>query len=749
MRKTIMVTAFVVTGAGAAGASAALPSQYQGSDTEFDLTTAAIAAAGLTPTNAYIGGGSGNAAAAMTNSPPTQYTGPMSRMMKSEAHICNFNGGTNGSTATGAESIVLGLDAVVVNSAASAGSQTTCNGSADNTGTGLAYSGTTGVFAGSTSGQNWKWVLALAYGGLDLSVGGAANCASTARAALVSNWSLLFQAGCTWNSTAATCTDGNHNGVLWHAFRRDDVSGTSDVFSSLLGLSPSTSNSAVNGFGASPFCNAMNWDTSTANANCAAGDHLQWTGPGGVPDTTSDTTGAHKKPPPNTWGANPDLVNGGGSFSSDVLPTQFQDNDPIRRTCLGSSVGNPNRQGEEVCNIDGKLGLVLPMPDSDWLLRLSTPLKQYPANLCTGAFFPGKAPTVFTCAPRNTKHSGECPNGDQLFGGTCFVPIDTTNNTSQCLNDKSQLPSALRTLPATTDGRIYNIHMRDGSVSSNGTLPYAQYNVAALGTNVFLDFVGGYSRIHTTETILPGVATPCQNEDMTDNIGCLAQADPCSIGYAGHGSVDWYNRAPTTGLTPPAPTSAGEAPLRVAQILPTTATVQLLGEAGEYQYSRKLYFASFLGFQNVVSDPDSLGTATSELALANWESTDANINPLLVTDGFFDLGPQSPGGAGTTGNGAQFCEDFNEDNICNGGKGAAGALGATNVNACAGINSAITHISNSQFTICGNGIVEAYEECDDGEGQTAKGSGKCSSTCRCTSQSIGTSTTALGDNGCQ
>ena len=113
-----------------------------------------------------------------------------------------------------------------------------------------------------------------------------------------------------------------------------------------------------------------------------------------------------------------------------------------RRTCLGSSVGNPNRQGEEVCNIDGKLGLVLPMPDSDWLLRLSTPLKQYPANLCTGAFFPGKAPTVFTCAPRNTKHSGECPNGDQLNGPLCMTPIDdsVTPATSQCLASNSSIP---------------------------------------------------------------------------------------------------------------------------------------------------------------------------------------------------------------------------------------------------------------------------------------------------------------------
>jgi len=64
MKKMIAIAAFLATGATATSVLA-LPSPYQGSDTLFDLTTQAIAAANLTPTGAYVGGGSGNGASAM------------------------------------------------------------------------------------------------------------------------------------------------------------------------------------------------------------------------------------------------------------------------------------------------------------------------------------------------------------------------------------------------------------------------------------------------------------------------------------------------------------------------------------------------------------------------------------------------------------------------------------------------------------------------------------------------------------
>jgi len=284
-----------------------------------------------------------------------------------------------------------------------------------------------------------------------------------------------------------------------------------------------------------------------------------------------------------------------------------------------------------------------------------------------------------------------------------------------------------------------------------------QYAIPSLAGDPTEDFVGGYSRIHQVETVLPGVATNCQMVDMTDQIGCLAQADPCSIGYAGDGANTWASRATyvsgCTSANPSACPATGMGPMRIHTFAPGTTTVQKLGTTGEYELSRKLYFASFLGFQNIGADPVSgLTTASSELALANWETTTGpapSMTALLVTDDFFDFGTQTVGGT----SGIPFCEDFNEDNVCNGGFGAAGALGKTNTNACTatgsagtGINSAIPNIANTANTICGNGTVEAYEECDNGA-NNGTAVGKCSLTCRCTTAFVQTSTS--GDNGCQ
>ncbi len=720
MKKTIAIATFLVIGAGAAGA-AAIVSPYQGSDTLFNVTTQAISAAGITPANAYVGGGSGNAASAMSGSTSPflaanskQQSGPMSRMMKNEAHVCAFNNGTNGSGATNASSIVVGLDAVGIwASALSAGQSTAaCNGSSDNSGSGLAASGTTGVFT-SNAAQNWKWILALIYGGLDLSNPSAtADCNSAARQALVANWGKLMQGeGCT--NPVSQCGAAPVNGALWHAYRRDDTSGTSDVFASILGITPGTSNSSGNGFGASPYCNALNWDTSAANANCALGAHKQWIGPGGVLDTTA-SDGSHRRPPPGTWGDNPDPTQ--GALGADVLPTQFQDNDPIRRTCLGGATNVHARPGEEVCNLDGALGLVVPMPDSDWMLTLPTPLKQYPTNVCNTFAF-GKPATVFTCATRGTgtKHSAECPNGDALIAGGCLVPIDSVNNTSQCVATKSTVAALQNRNLGSPDGRIYNLQMRDGT-TVEPSIGYAQYSIPSLG--VTTDFAGGFSRIHQVETIFGTTSTnaACQLVDMTDQIGCLTQADACSIGYAGAGASDFSKRAnPAPGGTTP----GAIASLRVAQISPSTATVQLLGNPGEYQLSRKLYFVSLPGFENIAASTGDPGAA-DELKLAVFESNPANMNSIITGNGFFTLGSQSPSGADT-----QFCEDFNEQVVCNPTPKTPSSLPA-NVNGCTANPSGVPTAS----TVCGNGTKEAYEECDDGVNNGTTGD-KCSPTCRC------------------
>jgi len=445
----VIVAGVVVAASSTAAAALTVPSPYYGSDTLFNVTTGAIAGAGLTPTTAYVAGGSGTGQSAMASraaASATQQTAPMSKMLTSGACQFGLASGAAGTDTTNATGIVVGMDAVDVLSSTASGAAASCNGA----GGGLAFSNSS-VFGASGNqtapAQNWKYVLALVYGGKDLTTG-VVDCAQTARKNLVNNWSALFQNSCSNGTTVCgnaqhiAAGDGTHT-PLWHAFRRDEASGTSDVFSSLLSLSPSTSQTANNGFGTSPFCNALNWDSQTANANCkftASTDglnHDQWTGPGGVVDPLSQYNiasgalvgpgnGNHRRPPPGAWGDYPDpnaTTNG-----ADVLPTDLQDNDPIRRPCIGGSTGSHSRAAEEVCNIDsagsnnhGNLGLVLPVAASDFLPK-SLGLQQYP-TAAPGNFIAGPAVNVFTCPIRNTAvHNGECATRAPAVCARCPRP---------------------------------------------------------------------------------------------------------------------------------------------------------------------------------------------------------------------------------------------------------------------------------------------------------------------------------------
>src|SRR5580704_10152799 len=438
MRKSIAIATALVVGGSAAAAGAGtlqVPPKWYGSDTMQVVTWDALGqgdenSTGIhgdtniqgeatgTQVGQYLAGGSGAGQGAMAtavSANATQQAAPMSKMMTNG--VCGTSttsvlGVANGTSAENASGIVVAMDAVSIFSSTTSGGASTCNtaNSDAKTTDGLwATGGTgspTGVFSGSTTNQNWKWVLALLYGGLDLSAGPPSssnepNCNSTARQNLVNNWSNLFQNSC--SNSVGVCGQAAPNGfsgALGHAFRRDDASGTSDVFSSLLGLQvlmPAPSASSNNGFGASPFCNAMNWDTNsvsnTSSCNLPSAD--QFVGPGGIVDPASAWTftdfksadlkvaeanpgaglGNHHRPPPGAYGDAPISTT---FTNSDVLPTSQQDNDPIRRTCLGTTAGIFGNAGEEVCNLDGKLGLVLAILASDWIP--ATGNQQYPTN---------------------------------------------------------------------------------------------------------------------------------------------------------------------------------------------------------------------------------------------------------------------------------------------------------------------------------------------------------------------------------
>ena len=262
MRTTIAIATGLLIGTGttAVGAALTIPGRYYGSDTLFQVTQDALGAnptvsAGDTNLAAgqasqYLGGGSGTGQGAMgatTALGASQQTAPMGKLFTNA--VCGTSsvpvlGGSNGSGLTNATGVVIGLDAIDVLASNTNGASSACSSPGSPTGTtatpdGLAFSGTTGIFAAGNTGQNWKWILALLYGGLDLSTPNTLpDCNSATRRALVANWSKLFQNGCA--SSPSVCNDATHasggTAALWHAFRRDDQSAASDLFSQLLGL---------------------------------------------------------------------------------------------------------------------------------------------------------------------------------------------------------------------------------------------------------------------------------------------------------------------------------------------------------------------------------------------------------------------------------------------------------------------------------------------------------------------------------
>jgi hypothetical protein len=113
--------------------------------------------------------------------------------------------------------------------------------------------------------------------------------------------------------------------------------------------------------------------------------------------------------------------------------------------------------------------------------------------------------------------------------------------------------------------------------------------------------------------------------------------------------------------------------------------------------------------------------------------------------GFFAL-PQSPQGQDGTGASRPFCEDFNETEAC-GFSGstrtgfAAGVCTEANGN-CNGCNNnnSVANIPGDPSadptaatvsTVCGNGIIELFEDCDFNATTGNPAGCVCSSTCRC------------------
>jgi len=606
MKKTIVIATFLAVGAGSAGVSAL---DLKGSDTLKEFTLSVINAnvcPGATSL-VYLGGGSGAGESAMTAATPTQAVAPMSRFLNS-----------GGATPNAAEGVAFAADGITISVSkahaacdANANSGTGCTAQAG----GLRQSGTLngGAYTlGTAAVAGWRDVLRLVYFGLANTTGSnpdplaatpLRDCNSAVRQDLVNNYGNLFQ--------DAACGTGGCT-QLTHAWRRDNLSGTTDVFRELV-LAKSY-----------PFCS----NRYTVDAN-------------------NSTTVTY-----------PTVLASGAPLFDDA----YQDFDPIRRACTGGSSGQgaflpaptnngtvqppfPSAPAEQVCGPRGTLGLVLPVRAPVGAANDITITDAFPTKPCLrGNFNFGPAPKVPGSATRDTL----CPNGDVPLGNTaadyhpatgqvvgssglCLIPA-AADGDSQCINGRNNLPAVIdppNPALVATDGRVYNLHMY-----GPGTTPTYKVDIevgkTATGPQVNRQIVGNFARIHSTRTSIaagptcPGTAGSgrcCDKFDSTDQIGCLADADACSIGFSGRTALD--QTLVTSGTTE---TVFGASLNGIGNRQECIANVT-------YPLARKVFINSVGGFENASTAEKALAACFS----GNVAGGPSQFASLLSAGGLFPL----------------------------------------------------------------------------------------------------------------
>ena len=707
MRSSIALATFMALGAGTVGVGAldAVPNML-GSDTLKNITIAVLnnctALHTLGDTIKYdgTGSGAGENALKIIGSAATQLVAPMSRALGSG--VCT---GPTAAQRAGAEGIVFALDGLsIVGNAANVGDE------------GIDYPGTAGV-----ASNQWRTVLRLVYTGMDIAAGNNVflrDCNSAARQAIVNNWDNVFR------GTVTACGDSHpsvagsgaagydqSNSVvepgIRHAFRRDDESGTTDVFLAQISLSgvnfaqsaPAGSNTVqtavYRALAGSPFCNNKrpddDWAPVTMPANATLGFNASQ-----IPELTNVgvPTGAG-----TGLGFSTQLRGSANAKNMSPYVTEYMDQDPIRRRCVGRG-GNANAAlpFEQVCSADGTLGVVLPIAIPPGL----TQAERFPSLPCE----PGKGFFFGPALTRPTTDPLRCPNGDATQDGQCLLPVRTDPTQPNgvafdCINPPGNVPAAVfdtdgngsvfTDAPGTDgrtdiDGRVYNLILRKPSGEIRTVTRNDPSRVGVFQTPV----AAAYYRIHTTRSLLlpPNHTTSVCNtqDDATDHIGCLTLASPCSIGYAGRGGVT---------------NNPGTVSARVNGVAPTNANIQALVLGGTaYPIARKLYLNTLQGFEVLNGSSATVPGSDAEEELSKCYATlpfNGTINVESPAFGFVNLPPAT--GATTA---KPLCEDFNGASVC---------ADAANTDACIGNDSFAGGLIPS--SLCDNGLRDGAETAPD------------------------------------
>jgi len=641
MRTTIASATFLLLGAGAATIGARSNIHLLGSDTLRDLTVGTLA--GFPPIGAlpsvaacpntsglvYDGTGSGNGANAMRRG--DQEASAMSSVLTDVQACTSLTGAGLPTLGKEAEGLVFALDGLSLTTKPGIAPDASCGG--------IAFSGAGGAkvtvpggcaaygcnAAGEYIPVDERDFLRVLYFGIHghSSSTTTRDCNSPVRRALVAQYKNLFQ-------NQATCTAGACAGKpLKHAYRRDDGSGTTDVFVSLIGV-PGIyqGNNKVayptTGIGtqqSNAFCNAGN----VGPDHTVQGIHL------GFDDSEVPLVG------PN--------------WQVLVGDSDFADLDPIRTVC---------EDGDEVCQSDRTNGLVQVIFPPALASQLN-----YPTDLCDG----GSVDLEIDAGPY-VGYFGRCGDGSSALVGGCVIGYKSCSSSTPCtvpgqppkvtgrsyLCTQQAFPGiqGLCWLNAPQNGeecRGANNWMRN----VDGTL----VTESSLGAARTRQVQGAFFRKHMNSAGNGGTGT-CRSPSATFQIGCLVgSTEPCSIGFAGREATDGAG-APADGAS-------------IKGIAPTKVNIQKLVSADNatfvtrYPLSRKLYYNTIIGFGstfNLTNPLDTTGPgASGEERNLGLCLADQLYRPYWEASvGFIEL-PETTAGSGVY----SFCEDFAEFRRCAGG----------------------------------------------------------------------------------
>ena len=718
MKTTYAIASFLAAGAGALSAGAALNlAQYAGSDTELTIIRNLITQASITGIT-YVGGGSGAGETAMYNQ--TQTTAPMSRFFKAGVSS-TVNNVCGSGHATTAEGVVIALDGLSILGKDTSITQSGGAGCGDLNEDG---SGVSPAFkephVGLRSDGNFTWT------------------------SFESNNPHGASDGCsyvTYNKNSVHVPGGSYNFLDWqdvlkvllagqtHTYTITEAAGAGSALcptggagtcaagqdagllpGSTLPVSPAvlTATSPVR------WALLANWssiwedqtDATCATGHCKCIHHIvrrdDWSG---TTDTIvsalglSSIPGDHSTDPfANSLHVAMNLNYPTGlpaldpQYMQSFPPPTDQDFDPIRVTCAGDGTAAGD---DVVCEGDGTLGVMLPVEPSSDL----TQAQAFP-NATAGI------PLVVGFAAAQAGNVGALPytclNGDTPIGvNNCYVPIVKTLGANgfanlvesgtppvTCLYPSGKPTGTTPGLCVTNeDARVFNkmVHTATGA-----------YQFGSNGKPIQSAF---YRNWGPRVDVSAAADARCALGDATQDIGCVLATVPtesCSLGYA--------------GLL--ATLQVGAEALRIDGVLPSTANVQTFA----YPASRKLYFNTMIGFQNVVSP---------ELDLAKAAAGGGGfLSGIITAQGFVNLPATAPNGT------SPYTEDWNEIANC--------ALGGTNSDATSANPSGIPTI----HTTCGldsNGLfgVDAFERCDDG-GANSTSTSNCTNSCICGKGGVGT-----------